>query len=150
MNGFVLANNWKIADGNSAIQTALSNASYPASGSFVDVSGVERFHIVVKMGALADAITFTIQTAETVSGSLTTLDTSNLTHVTTATDDGEYVVWTIETAYFPADAKFVTVTVSGVSGNNYAAITYYLPEQSLPVTQTTAVLPTASQHVNGT
>ena len=144
--GEIFAHAYKIAKGQSLVETVLANGNYPASGSYVDVSDCERFHVLISLGTLADAIVFTIKEVDSTTGTVDTIDATYAAHTCADDDDGEFVLLTIEVDKLSTDHHFVTCVVSGVSGSNYAEIFFLLPESELPVTQTTAVCPAASQH----
>jgi len=135
-------------DGSSEIETALTAGNYPASGSYIDVSPYERFHVLIWMGTIhgSDAPVFEIKQAEAVDGTLDTLDATYCKHTCAADDDGEFVAFTVEVDKLATDHHFVSVVVSGVTNGSYAAILFLGEALSLPVTQATGVLPAASQH----
>ncbi len=136
-NGWILANNLQITAGQTSPEDALSDAKYPVSGSFVDVRGAERFHVVVHLGALADALTFTVQAADAVNG--TPADVTGTEKIMTATDDDEFIVWTVETGTIGSSNTHVTLDVAGNSGTNQADIVFYVDKPSKPVTHITTV-----------
>ena len=147
-SGEIFADRFKVALGQSLPETVLAAGNYPASGSYIDVSAVERFHVLVHLGTIhaSDVPIFEVKEADAVDGTLDVIDATYAKHTCEADDDGEWIAFTIETDKLAADHHFVSCVVSGVTNGSYAEIFYLLPEQSLPVTQTTAVLPTASQH----
>jgi hypothetical protein len=145
MYGMILGNEYKLAVGNADAQVALSNGNYPASGSFVDVSKCERFHVIVALGDLADGISMELKIAEAADGTPDSIDATDLKKTFADTDDGQVAVWTVENRKLASDHWYATMVVSGVSGNNYATITYLLDEKSKPVTQTTSVCPSDNQ-----
>ena len=146
MSGEIFAHTYKVVKGQSLVETVLANGNYPASGSYIDVSGCERFICIISLGTLADALTFTLKQADAVDGTLDALDATYAAHTGAANDDGEFVIMEVEVDKLATDHHFVSCVLSGVSGSNYAEIFFLLPLKSLPVTQTTAVLPSASQH----
>lgn len=148
MVGNILANNFKVVEGNNLVDTALTATNFPGSGSFVDIRGIERFHVLIHMGTIhaSDVPVFEIKEAESVSGTPDVIDATNAKHTAAADDDGEFVSFTIETAKLSDDHDWVTCVVSGVANGSFANIEFLLEAVQRPVTQTTAVLPTASQH----
>jgi len=142
-HGELLSSRFKVVDGVSAPNTALTNSQRPASGSYVDVQGVMAVHIFIKLGTIADALTFKVQQADAADGTLS--DVSGLTKTILATDDGQYIYMMLDPRKLEdEDHHWITTTISGVSGNNYAAIMYLLEGASdghMPVTQTSTVLP---------
>ena len=127
MTGSVFSHKFGIHKGNaSGPEDALADGKYPASASFIDVSKAERVHIVLTLGALADALTFTVQAANAANGTPANVDATNLQRVLTATDDDEVVVFSFETSELPTGDHFVTLDVSGVVGTNHACINYFL------------------------
>lgn len=128
--------------------TALASQNYPASGSYVDVSAYERFSIVIHLGTIADALTFKVKQAASANGTLADIDTTHCQHTIATNDDGEYVTFDIEVRKLDINNGkfFITVEVSGVSGNNYAEMLLLGMPKHLPVTQDETVLPAASQY----
>lgn len=145
--GQVLFHNLKLEELNANADTALTDADYPASGSYIDVSAFESFTVIIRLGTIADALTFKPQVADAVDGTPADIST-DLNHTIAADDDGEWIMWHIETRKLDTDSHFFTVDVSGNSGSNYADM-FLLGNQysSKPVTQTTGLLPTTSQYV---
>jgi hypothetical protein len=148
-SGNVFADNYMIAKGNALAETALSAADYPASGSYIDVSGYERAHVLIHLGTIdaADLPTFEIKCAEATNGTADSIDTTTLLHTCAADDDGEFISFTVEVMKLPLDHHFLTCTVAAVTNGSYGDIVFLLEGLDVPVTQTTAVLPTASKHV---
>lgn len=146
--GEIFAHTYKIVEGQDKPETQLAAANYPLSGYYVDVSGCERFHVVIHLGAIhgSDAPSFKIKQADAVDGTLDTIDATYAEHTCAADDDGEWVLFTIEVDKLATDHHFVSCVVAGVTNGSYADIFYLLPLLSLPVTQATAVCPSASQH----
>lgn len=149
--GQILGHTFDVVNGNSNGSThdledvLVNNEYYPVSGSYIDVSGAERVHVLVELGTLADAITFELYEAEAADGTEDQISATYYKHTCVADDDGEFAVITIETNRLSKDHHFLTTKVAAVSGTNYATITYLLEVYGdLPPTST--ALPTASQH----
>lgn len=135
------------AAGSVQLHDVLVNESYyPASGSFIDVSGCERVHCLILLGELADAITFTIHEAEAADGTADTLSTDYYRHTCAANDDNEFACITVNVSDLTADHHWLTCQVESVSGSNYAAIIWLLERLDTSATSTT--LPAASIHYN--
>ncbi len=143
--GEIFAHTYKIVKGQDNVETALSNANYPLSGSYIDVSKCERFHVIIHLGTVDSAVVFEIREAESVSGTPDVIDATYAKHTIDSGDSGEFVVFTIEVDKLSVDHHFVLCVVTSSTGNDYADIFFLLPETTLPVTQVTAVLPAASQ-----
>lgn len=136
-----------IVPGQTSPEDAISAADYPASGSYIDVSGYERFTIMVHLGAIAgsDAPVFTPKVADAANGTADVID-ATLAHTSADDDDDEFIVWDIQTQKLPLDHHFVTLTASGTLVGTQGDIVFFLREpRSTPVTQG-ATLPTASQY----
>ena len=146
--GEIFANTYKVVLGQSLPETVLSSAAYPASGSYIDVSACERFHCLIHWGTIAagDTPMATLKEADAADGTLDTIDATYAAHTGANNDDGEWVAFTVEVDQLATDHHFVSCVLSGISGSTYGEIFFLLPLLSLPVTQTTAVLPSASQH----
>ena len=145
--GFILANNFRIFPGQTSPEDLLSAGNYPASGSYIDVSACERVHVLVHLGAInaGDTPNFHLKAAEAVDGTVDTVSSTALSIEVAADDDDEYITWTLETRKLPLDHHFVTMVVADVANAAYADITFLLEDRSLPVTQSTSILPAASQ-----
>ena len=144
--GVIMAHKYRVVRGNASPEDAISAASYPASGSFIDVSGVSFVHIWVELGAIAasDAPVFTVQATSAANGTLATVDSSNLVHTAADDDDDELVYFGFPTAILPTDSHFITLTASGTLVGTQASITFWLEDHEKPVTQ--GALPAASIH----
>lgn len=147
-SGELFANTFKVVNGQSLPETVLTSTQYPASGSFIDVSGCERFHCLVHWGTIhaSDTPVVTLKEADSASGTPDTIDATYAAHTGANNDDGEWVSFTVEVDQLSTDHHFVCAELSGISNATYGEIFFLLPLISLPVTQTTAVLPSASQH----
>lgn len=144
-----LSNAFKFARGNALTETVLSAGDYPASGSYIDVSGYPWVNVIIALGTIhaSDLPSFTIKCSDATNGTADILDATYAAHTCAANDDGELVTFAIETAKLPVDHHFLTCAVAGVTNGSYADILFLLgPGLSQPVTQTTAVLPTASKY----
>lgn len=142
------ADDFKVVLGNSLCETALSNSTaYPASGSYVDVSGYEDVNVNIHLGTQADAVVFTMKQTDGVSGStLDTIDSSLCKKTIATTDDGQAINFHIETAKLAKDHHFLTCYITAVSGSDYADILYFLGgARHQPVTQASAVMPSDNQ-----
>ena len=150
MRNRVLANNYYFASGLSLIETSLNGmTSLPETGYYIDVSGYELVHIILKLGTVHDSDTTTYDPycSDSVSGTLDQIDSSNGLKFTPAiTDDGYMAVWTIEVAKLPADHHYISLKLGGTFTNgSMAAVIYMLEPRHLPVTQSTTLLPSAHQ-----
>jgi hypothetical protein len=147
-SGQLFANAFKVVLGQTSPEDVLAAGDYPASGSYIDVSKTERFHCLVHFGAIhgSDVPVIEIKQTTAADGTLTTISTTDAKHTAEADDDDEWVTFTIETKKLTEDNHFVSAVVSGVTNASYGDISFLLPELDLPVAQTTAVLPAASQH----
>lgn len=146
--GQLIANTFKIALGQAKPETALSAANYPASGSYIDVSECERVSVFIHLGTIhaSDTPVFEVKQTDAVNGTLDTIDATYAKHTAANDDDGECVTIEIEVDKLAADHHFISTVVSGVDNGSYADIVYLLHGMSLPVSQTSTVLPSASQH----
>jgi len=120
--------------------TALSDGDYlPASGSFVDMAGLDKLVFLVGMGTLDTETTFAVyqDTSATATGSIKAV--SDASQVVAATDDNKWLTITVR-----ADAldrtnsfRYVTLKASGPAGGNDYACVFALGfgSKKLPVTQ---------------
>jgi hypothetical protein len=116
--------------------TALTNAKFPASGSFIDVSRFERFAFLVGLDVIADALDFKVQQATAVNG--TPKDITGAADTDSAgTDDQKWIVIEVQTRKLDInnDYRYVTLDVSGVSGTDNACIVFIGVPTKRPVTQ---------------
>lgn len=138
-----LAEKMKVVLGSAKPETAMSGvASYPASGSFVDVSGYEFVHIVAHLGTLhaSDTPTLAPKCSDSASGTLDTID-ATLTHTCdVSNDDGDVVTWSIEVRKLALDHHFLALATGGTLTNgSYIDVLFFLEGGSQPVTQPSTV-----------
>lgn len=147
----ILAKNMKVMLGSAKPETAMSGvAAYPASGSYVDVSGFEYVHILAHLGTLhaSDTPTLEPKCADAANGTLDRID-ATLVHTCDVTnDDGQFVVWTIQVDTLPADHHFMALATGGTLTNgSYIDVIFLLAgAREMPVTQA-AALPSAHQYI---
>ena len=144
MRGTRLGHLYKLVNGNTQggshdIKDVLvNNEYYPASGSYIDVSDCERVHVLIQLGELADNITFELYESDSASGTEDQISATYYKVTTTGgsddTDEGVYACITIEVSRLSTDHHYLTTKVGGVTGSNYAAITYFLETGNLPET----------------
>ena len=148
MHGEVFAHKYKIVEGALVGGAIVAATDIPASGSYIDVSGTERVHIIAKLGVIhaSDTPTLQVKCSDSASGTLDAI-TGLAAHSVAADDDTEFVSWTVTTSKLPTDHHFLAVDVGGTTSNgSYADINFYLDYGDYPVTQTTTTLPAASQY----
>lgn len=149
MSGEIFANKYKIVPGQTSVEDILVDATnYPASGSFIDVSDCERFHVLVRFGAINAGTTATIEIrqAEAINGTPDVIDATYCKQSVANDADDTMYLFTVETDKLATDHHFVTLQVEGtIASNNYAEILFFLPLTSEPVTQDTTLCPTANQ-----
>lgn len=136
--GTILAHKYRLVRGNASPEDAITAGSYPASGSFINVSGVNFVHCLIELGAIhaSDAPVFTIQAASAANGTLATVDATNLAITLDGDDDDKFVLFAFPTSKLPTDSHFVTVTASGTLANGtQASIVWFLEDMTQPVTQ---------------
>ena len=142
----------KLVHGGTAsllVETALTDAYYPATAYYIDVTGFEWVNVVVMLGTLAATPKFELKQAESVSGTPDTIDGTAMAHTVANTDDGEILLFHLETARLAADHHFITMQVSGAEGGDYGAILFFLGgARREPVTQdTTNLVVSGNAHV---
>lgn len=151
MTSKIIWNNMKLVKGKTLVETAMTGVgAYPASGSYIDVSGFEYVHILVHLGTLhtSDTPVLTPKCSDSASGTLDVIDAS-LAHTPDPDgDDGEWVAWTIAVENLPIDHHFLALAATGTLTNgSYIEVLFLLDgARNLPVTQATAVLPAASRY----
>ena len=132
----------KIVVGQTSPEDALTTAHYPASGSYIDVSGFEWVNVVVHMGAMGGTPKFLLKQTDGVSGStLDTIDTVNGVHTAATSDDDEIILFHLETAKLAVDHHFITLSIaSGISSDSGDILFYLGGARHEPVTQNTTDL----------
>jgi len=138
----------KLMAGQTSPEDALSTAEYPASGSFIDVTGYEWVNVVVHLGAVhdSDAPVFKLQQSDSTAGTMDTIDTVNCKKTFAGTDDDQALMMYLETSTLATDHHFITCDVSAVSNGSYGDILFFLGgARSKPVTQSTTLVPTDNQ-----
>ena len=149
MSGEIFANKYKVVPGQVSVEDILVDATYyPASGAYIDVSGCERVHVLVRFGAINGGTTATIEIkqAEALDGTPDVIDATHCKQTVANTADDTMYLFTIETDKLATDHHFVTLEVNGtIASDNYAEILFFLPLASEPVTQTAALCPAANQ-----
>jgi len=149
MSGEILASKYKVMPGRVSPEDILVDGSYyPASGSFIDVSGCERFHVIIHLGALdaGTTPTFEVKQAEAINGTPDVISATYCKFTQANDDDDQLLLVTVEVDKLDTDHHFVTVECNGtIANNNYADILYLLPMISEPVTQDSTLCPAANQ-----
>ncbi len=142
------ANTYKLVAGQTSPEDVLLAADYPASGSYIDVTGYPWVNVIVHLGAIhgSDLPVFTLKCSDATNGTADDIDATYAAHTCAADDDDEFVTLAVEVAKLPTDHHFVTCTVSAVTNGSYGDIVFFLgPALTQPVTQSSS-LPSASQH----
>ena len=142
--------NYKFVAGQTSPEDALANGNYPASGSYVDLTGYEWAEVVIHLGAVDSAVVFTLkQTDGTAGATLDTIDTVNCKKTIATTDDDQIINFHLQTEQLAANHHFITCVVSSAAGSNdYGDILYFLGgARHVPVTQTTALCPSDNQFI---
>lgn len=143
MNGS-LSERMKCVLGSAKPETAMSGvAAYPASGSYIDVSGYEWVHIIAHLGTLhaSDTPTLEPQCSDANNGTLDAIDATNLKHTCDVTnDDGDVLMWSIEVRKLPEDHHFLALDTGGTLTNgSYIDVLFLLEGGAQPVTQPSTV-----------
>ena len=146
-SGLVLSNALMVEEGPSATAFQLIDGDWPASGSFIDVSDCERFHVIARLGTIhgSDTVTIEIKQATGASATLTTISTTNAKITATAAHTGDFALFTIETKKLADGYHYVAATVDGATNGSYGTVFFLLQKNELPVAQTTTVVPAALQ-----
>lgn len=117
-------------------ETALTVAKFPASGSFIDVKDALRFGFKIYAGALDTAVVAQVEAANAVDG--TPADIAGATVTIGATGDNNVYGIEVHRDMLNDDQEFVTLDITGPTGNDYGAIVFWAVYDQLPVTQETA------------
>ena len=142
--------NYKFVAGQTSPEDLLTAKDYPASGSYIDVTGYEWVEVIIHQGAIhdSDTPTFEVKQAEAVAGTLDTLDATYCKKVSAHSDDDQIISMFITVESLALDHHFLSCVVSGVDNASYADILFLLGgARHVPVTQTTALLPSDNQFI---
>lgn len=134
---------------NAKCETALQAANYPASGSYIDVSGFEDVNVVIHLGTIhsSDTPTFELKCSDAADGTLDVIDATYCAHEIANDDDGEFVQFHIKTSALAEDHHFLSCVVSDVANGSYGDIVFYLcGARSLPVTQSSTAGAAVATH----
>ena len=149
MSGQLFGNRYKIVFGQVSPEDILVDATnYPASGSFIDVTGYERIACLVHFGAInaGSTMTFELRQAESLTGTPDVIDATYCKITTANDDDDQALLFELETDKLATDHHFLTLQVEGtIASNNYADITFFLDADKKPVTQNAAVFVSGNQ-----
>lgn len=119
------------------VEDAVTEASFPASGSYIDVAEYERFAFLIQVGALTTQLVFKVQQATDVDHALK--DVTGATVTVAANGDDKWYLIEVQTNKLDInnDYRYVTLTSTGAAGgDDYAAITFFgVNPGSEPVTQ---------------
>lgn len=128
MSEKIFDSNVCIAAGQTSPEDALSAGNYPASGSYIDVSGYKHVVCLIHMGAIhnSDTPSFTLKEADAVDGTLDTIDATYAAKTLAGTDDDEFVLLELDPAVLSADHHFVSCVVAGVTNGSYGDIIWLL------------------------
>lgn len=121
-------------------EDALANGNYPASGGYIPVADFGRFCFEIHAGALADALVFQVKQDKGVTQTAAIKDITGATVSIAATGDDKTYIIDVPASELDIANGFthVTLTLSGVSGSDYAAIIFRgYQARHLPVTQPT-------------
>jgi len=136
--------NMKIVLARALVETAMSGVtSYPASGSFVDVSGYEWAHIVAHLGTLnvGDSPTLEPKCSDSASGTLDVISATLVHTCDVDNDDGDVLVWSIEVRKLALDHHFLALATGGtLTHGSYIDVMFYLEGGAKPVTQPATVV----------
>lgn len=113
-------------------EDALSAAKYPLSGSFIDMEPYKRAVFIVGAGALDTAVVLQVEEATAADGTPSDVSGATVT-IPTDGDDEPYI---IEVDNHALTKRFITLDVTGPTGNDYGAILCLLfAEGEKPVDQ---------------
>jgi len=116
------------------VETVLAAGAYPASGSYIDVSGYSRFGFIVITGTIAHGQTWQVQQATANNGTLK--DVTGAVKAVGSTGDNLNYIIEVSTAELDINNgyKFVTLLNTGGSTGDYSAILFFGIGKRVPVT----------------
>lgn len=121
------------------VEDALTDTVFPASASFIDAGKYSRVAFVVALGAVTDALTFQVKQDTSATQTANIKNVTGAVQVCVTTDDDKFLVIEVDSSVLDTDNSFryVTLAVSGVLSNNYAAIIAVQYGDKMPVSQGT-------------
>lgn len=124
--------------------TAIVDGEFPASGSYIDVGDFEHCAFIIVAGDLDSALTCQVQQAATSTG--TAKDLTGAQWVIGTNDDGKVGVIEFKPAALDINNgyNYVTLDITGASGNDYAAVTFLGFAKGKPVTQSSTYFDTSA------
>lgn len=127
-SNYDLENFAAIAAGQTSPEDALSAGNYPASGSYIDVSGYTHAACLIHMGAIHanDDPVFELKETDSTTGTLDTLSATYAKVTLDGTDDDEFVLIQLDLAVLSADHHYLSCVVSGVGNGSYGDIVFLL------------------------
>lgn len=122
-------------------EDALSVANYPLSTGYIDVSQFEKFGFLILAGALDSATTCQVKQDTSATETASIKNVTGAVVIVPADGDDKWYAIEVETRKLDVDNDFhyVTLAVSGPTGNDYAAILFYGIPREMPVTQPTGI-----------
>jgi len=99
-----------------SFNTAIADGDFPASGSYIDVSGYTHFAFLVAAGTLTSELTLQVQEFSAATGTATSI--TGATATVEAGDDGKAFLIEVETARLTDSYEYVTLDVSGQAGSD--------------------------------
>ena len=119
---------------NSA-DVVLAAGAYPASGSYIDVSGLHRIAFLIAPGTLGAQQTWQVQQATTNNGTLK--DVTGAVVIVAANGDGKPCVLEVGVDKLDINGgyKFVTLLNTGGAAGNYTSLIFLGWGKRIPVMQ---------------
>lgn len=113
--------------GCNSLATALTDTNFPASGSFIDMEGIDHGVFLIHLGTLDSTVTFTLkQDTSATSTDIKAMNTAVAQAVADA-NDNDWITLEFSSNLLDRDNGFhyVTVVVSGTGGSNdYGSIMF--------------------------
>ena len=124
-------------EGINNFNTAITDGKFPASASFIDVSGYAWFAFGIRAGTLDSALTCQVEQATANDG--TPKDVTGAVDIVGATDDNDYLWIEVQSAQLDLDGgyRYVTLDITGAAGgNDYLDVIFYgLHAKEMPITR---------------
>ena len=122
-----------------AFNTAVVDGNFPASVSYIDVSGFTHFAFVVDAGTLNSALTCQVRQDTSATETASIKDITGAVAVIGTGDDNDSFVIEVEVARLDIanGFRYVTLAISGAAGgDDYACVNFLAwGARHLPVTQ---------------
>ena len=121
-----------------------TTATYPGT-TYIDVSNYKYFDVLIHAGALTNALSCSIyENTASTGGTLDAVDATYAKATLAAADDGQCLLFHVDTEHLASGHHYVAVKVNGAGAGDYGDVLFFLHgAKSMPVAQSATYIPTA-------